>query len=77
MTEDLSSDAVVDLLPLNGTGPVWSTASGDLNATLLAWPAAHELVEHTNTERDVLLIVLEGSGVAIVDGHEHTPGTRR
>jgi len=71
MTDDLSSDAVVDLLHIDGTGPVWGMASSDLNATLLVWPAGHELVEHTNAERDVLLIVLEGDGVAIVDEHQH------
>jgi quercetin dioxygenase-like cupin family protein len=71
MTEDRRTDAVVNLLRLDGTGPVWGMASSDLNATLLVWPAGHELLEHTNAERDVLLIVLEGDGVAIVDGHEH------
>lgn len=71
MTENRSIDAVVDLLRLNGTGPVWGMASSDLNATLLVWPAGHELVEHLNAERDVLLIVLEGGGVARVEGHEH------
>ena len=54
-------------------GPVrlWGMASSDLNATLLVWPPGHELSEHTNIERDVLLIVLEGGGVATVEGHEH------
>jgi quercetin dioxygenase-like cupin family protein len=71
MTEDRSTDAVVNLLRLEGTGPVWGMASTDLNATLLVWPAGHELLEHTNAERDVLLIVLAGDGVAIVGGHEY------
>jgi hypothetical protein len=35
-------------------------ASNDLNATLLACPSGHELPEHENAERDVLLIVLDG-----------------
>jgi quercetin dioxygenase-like cupin family protein len=61
----------VDLLGLEGTGPAWGMASSDLNATLLVWPAHHELAEHRNDERDVLLIVLEGGGVASVEGHEH------
>jgi quercetin dioxygenase-like cupin family protein len=46
-------------------------ASSDLNATLLAWPAGHELEEHTNAERDVLLVVLEGGGTARIDGQQH------
>jgi mannose-6-phosphate isomerase-like protein (cupin superfamily) len=71
MAEDGDSRAVVDLLRLNGTGPVWGMASRDLNATALVWPAGHELAEHTNAERDVLLIVLEGSGMATVAGNEH------
>lgn len=71
MTEERRTDAVVDLQHLRGTGPVWGMASGDLNATLLVWPAGHELVEHTNAERDVLMVVLEGCGVVTVDGHVH------
>jgi quercetin dioxygenase-like cupin family protein len=71
MAEDQGRGAVADLLRLKGTGPVWRMASRDLNATALVWPAGHELVEHTNAERDVLLIVLEGGGVATVGGKEH------
>jgi len=46
-------------------------ASHDLNATLLAWPPRHEVVEHINAELDVLVIVLDGDGSAIVDGETH------
>jgi quercetin dioxygenase-like cupin family protein len=65
-----------DLLGLDGTGPLWGMASADLNATLLAWPAHHELAEHQNLERDVLLIVLRGAGAAWVDNEKHvlSPG---
>jgi quercetin dioxygenase-like cupin family protein len=62
---------VADLLQPQGTGPLWGMASRDLNATLLAWPAGHEIREHANTERDVLLIVLEGNGTASVDHDQH------
>jgi uncharacterized cupin superfamily protein len=77
MTDEWTADAVVDLLGRHGTGPVCGMASTDLNATLLVWPAGHDLAEHTNTELDVLLVVLGGGGVAIVDGREHAlaPGT--
>jgi quercetin dioxygenase-like cupin family protein len=75
MTEDPSIGAVVDLMGLDGTGPVWGMASGDLNATVLVWPSGHELVEHTNSERDVLLIVLEGGSVVTVEGRVHTLAT--
>jgi hypothetical protein len=56
-----------DLLGPQGTGPLWGMASSDLNATLLAWPAGHELEEHANPERDVLLVVLEGGGRVRID----------
>jgi quercetin dioxygenase-like cupin family protein len=61
----------VDLMTREGRGPVWGIASADLNATLLVWPAGHEVPEHTNLERDVLLVVVEGDGSAVVDGHIH------
>jgi quercetin dioxygenase-like cupin family protein len=77
MADERRRDGVVDLLGSTGTGPVWGMASADLNATLLAWPPGHEVVEHTNSEVDVLLVVLEGRGVATVDGDEHglVPGS--
>jgi quercetin dioxygenase-like cupin family protein len=71
MADERMPDGVVDLLGHTGTGPLWGLASGDLNATLLAWPPGHEVVEHTTNELDVLLIVLEGGGVAKVDQQEH------
>ena len=63
-----------DLLSAHGVGPVWGAASADLNATLLEWPAGHEVGEHTNAELDVLLVVLDGAGVALVNGHEYALG---
>ena len=50
---------------------MWGTASEDLNATLLAWPPARETPEHVNAERDVLLVVLDGSGTLTLDGADH------
>jgi hypothetical protein len=41
---------VVDLLGRAGEGPLWGLASAELNATLLAWPPGHELVEDTAAE---------------------------
>ena len=61
----------VDLLGPFRTGPLWGMASADLNATLLSWPAGHEVVEHVNAELDVLIVVLGGSGTALVDGETH------
>ena len=71
MAEDPNGGIVVDLMSMDGFGPVWGMASDDLNATVLVWPAHHQLVEHTNTERDVLLIVLEGDVVATVENRAH------
>ena len=63
---------VVDLLVQpGGRGPLWGTATDDLNATLLAWPAGEGTPEHVNDERDVLVIVLEGSGTVRIDDAEH------
>jgi quercetin dioxygenase-like cupin family protein len=67
---DTRTDAPVDLLGPQGTGPLWGLAAEDLNATLLAWPAGHEVAEHSNDELDVLLVVLAGGGAAVVDGRE-------
>jgi len=41
---------------LQGSGPVWGTASEDLNATLLSWQAGGGPPEHVNEERDVLVV---------------------
>ena len=77
MADEREPDVVVDLLGGTGTGPLWGLASSDLNATLLAWPPGHEMRVERNAELDVLLIVLEGGGVATVDEREHAlvPGT--
>ena len=67
----------MDLLGCAGTGPLWGMASAELNATLLAWPPGHEVIDDAASEIDVLLIVLEGGGTAKVDGQEHSlmPGS--
>ena len=57
----------VDALTLAGHGPVWGTASADLNATVLAWRAGEGQPEHVNVERDVAIVVVEGSGTITVD----------
>ncbi len=57
--------------PVTGPGPQWGMQSEDLNATLLAWPAGRGVAEHRNDERDVLLVVLDGSMLVRVDDDEH------
>ena len=52
----------------DGGGPVWGTATEDLNATLLVWPPGAGPAEHVNEHRDVLYVVVEGSATLTVDG---------
>ena len=68
---------VVDLLSLEGRGPVWGTTTEELNATLLVWRPGEGQPEHVNAERDVALVTLAGEGTLLVDGQEHAlrPGT--
>ena len=61
----------VDLDQMVGEGPVWGMDSADLNATLLSWPAGHEIAEHVNDSLDVLVVILGGSGTAVVAGAPH------
>ena len=58
-------------MPSRG-GPVWGTASEELNATLLAWPPGSGPSESVNAERDVALVVVEGSLELEVDGEART-----
>jgi quercetin dioxygenase-like cupin family protein/formiminotetrahydrofolate cyclodeaminase len=64
--------AVADLAPATpGSGPRWGMQSDELNATLLTWPAGHELAAHVNDELEVMLVVLAGSACVTVDGADH------
>jgi quercetin dioxygenase-like cupin family protein len=63
---------VADLAPPTpGSGPRWGLQSDELNATLLTWPAGHEIAAHVNDEREVMLVVLAGSVHIAVDGRRH------
>lgn len=61
----------------SGTGPLWGTASEDLNATLLAWRAKETTPEQANDERDVLLVGIEGTGGVRIEGEAHAFGPAR
>lgn len=52
-------------------GPQWGLACEDLNATLLWWPDQHTIAPHINNEVDVLVVVIDGSGVIVVNGVEN------
>lgn len=47
-------------------GPIWGIESEELNATVLAWAAGQRTPEHINDERDVLVVVLEGSAEIVI-----------
>lgn len=69
MSDDVNTP--VDLDRLRGIGLVWGIASEDLNATVLSWKPGQGIEEHSNAERDVLMIAIEGSGAVVIDGREH------
>lgn len=74
------SDSPVNLLELaqrGGTGPIWATESDDLDCTFVAWGNGQGVVEHVNTEVDVVMVVLSGNGSVLLDGRsvDFSPGT--
>lgn len=54
-----------------GGGPIWGTASEELNATLLSWNAGEGTPAHVNDGRDVLVVVLAGSVTVQTDEGVH------
>lgn len=66
---------LIDLSALAGSaagpGPVWTHQSDDLNINLLVFAAGDGVAEHTNTELDVLVIGVDGTGSIEVDGQSH------
>ncbi|MFN8223913.1 MAG: cupin domain-containing protein [Gaiellales bacterium] len=58
---------VVDAAALEGRGPIWGVATDELNATVLAWRAGEGQPRHVNAERDVMLVVLAGTGAVTID----------
>jgi hemerythrin-like domain-containing protein len=68
---------VINLTGGHGTGPLWGTASEDLNATLLAWDAQQATPEQSSSERDVLLVGINGTAEVHVDGVPHPFGAGR
>jgi quercetin dioxygenase-like cupin family protein len=72
MTELSANEPVARLAGLRGEGPLWGIGSEDLNATLLAWPPGGGTPRHVNAERDVLIVVLAGSGTVEIDGEAHS-----
>jgi quercetin dioxygenase-like cupin family protein len=49
-------------------------ASSELNVTEVSWKAGNGPPEHVNAERDVLIVVLDGSAIVSVDHSRHELG---
>ncbi len=58
------------------TGPAWSESTEDLNVNLVVLKPGHPIGEHINSDFDVLLVGIDGSGHVTIDGHQRniTPG---
>jgi quercetin dioxygenase-like cupin family protein len=53
-------------------GAVWTLqGSEDLNANLVRFASEQGVQEHTNTEVDVILVGVSGSGIVTIEGVEH------
>ena len=52
-------------------GAAWTHQSEDLNVNLLVFASDQGVAEHINTEVDVLLVGIAGTGAVIVDGTRH------
>lgn len=57
-----------------GRGVTWSATSRDLNVNRVAWSPGDGVGAHVNSERDVLLVVLDGGGEVVVDGETRPLG---
>lgn len=65
LLEQIASDDL-DHREADAEGPLWGLASEDLNATLLAWRSGRGTDEQVNSERDVLIFVVDGSATVTV-----------
>lgn len=70
----MSADPAVhaDLVDLvesrRDSGSLWSAECEDLDCTFVAWQAGQGVVEHVNSEVDVIMVVISGSGKLSVNG---------
>ncbi len=61
-----------EVIAAAGEGAVWTLrGSEDLNANLVRFTRGRGVDEHTNTEVDVIVVGVSGSGVVTIDGDEH------
>ena len=59
------------LAATDATGPLWSRRTADLDLNVVAIAPDRPVAEHVNTERDVLLVALEGAGQILIDDVRH------
>lgn len=57
-----------------GQKPVWSHQGTDLSLNLISCTSGQALDSHVNTEVDVLLVGVEGTGIVEIDGRDHAIG---
>lgn len=63
MDKILTQSNLLELFSLsNETGPLWSTETEDLDCTFVAWNDSEGVVSHINTEVDVVMITVAGTG---------------
>jgi quercetin dioxygenase-like cupin family protein len=62
----------LDLRSGAGRAVLWGLATEDLNVNLVVWPAGDGVASHTNSEVDVLLVVIDGVLAVDIDGDVRT-----
>lgn len=68
MSASATSNAI-DLARIDGSGGVvWSVSPEGFHTNLVVLGAAASIPTHRNDALDVLVVVLDGSGTAVVDG---------
>lgn len=48
-------------------GPIWGAETDDLDATMINWQAGRSVAAHVNSEVDVVVTILEGTGILRID----------
>ena len=74
MPEPVTVDTTGVSIPIGpdtSGGVGWAFAGEDLNANVVVLGVGAAIAEHRNTEVDVLVVVLAGSGTLTVDGVAH------
>jgi quercetin dioxygenase-like cupin family protein len=68
----IAPGVVVDLPAMvraaSGQGAAWTQRSEDLQVNLVVFPTGEGVAEHVNTEVDVLLVGIAGTGAVTIDG---------